>query len=217
MQSAIAALDVLVTGEPGLALRRDRVDVVGGRQDGTPTPSWRARCSSMMVGKTVYVSGKGDYSPQATFAEKVKNCLNEVRKTLQVGGMDMQNVVQSWVYLEDTDKFDEFNKVYREAFKDDPPVRTTIGVKRACRGNLISKLPVSPTAICPRESGSANPRAARRTVPRSWPATHFTFRARGTNFPAALIRLRLRSKCGNACAMPKRVSSWRAWTSGMSS
>jgi 2-iminobutanoate/2-iminopropanoate deaminase len=84
----------------------------------------------LIVGKSVYVSGKGDYSPQAPFADKVKNCLNEVRKTLQVGGLDMQHVVQSWVYLEDTDKFEEFNKVYSEVFKKDPPVRTTIGVKR---------------------------------------------------------------------------------------
>jgi 2-iminobutanoate/2-iminopropanoate deaminase len=86
--------------------------------------------AGLMVGKTAYVSGKGDYSPNAPFADKVKNCLNEVRKTLQVGGLDMRHVVQSWVYLEDTDKFAEFNKIYGEVFKDDPPVRTTIGVKR---------------------------------------------------------------------------------------
>jgi 2-iminobutanoate/2-iminopropanoate deaminase len=86
--------------------------------------------AGLMVGKTAYVSGKGDYSPKADFPEKVKNCLNEVRKTLEVGGLDMRHVVQSWVYLEDTAKFDEFNKIYGEVFKNDPPVRTTIGVTR---------------------------------------------------------------------------------------
>jgi enamine deaminase RidA (YjgF/YER057c/UK114 family) len=86
--------------------------------------------AGVSVGKTTYVSGKGDYSPNAPFADKVKNCLNEVRKTLQVGGLDMQNVVQSWVYLEDPSKFEEFNKIYGEVFKTNPPVRTTIGVKR---------------------------------------------------------------------------------------
>ncbi len=88
--------------------------------------------AGLMVGKTAYVAGKGDYTPKGDFQEKVKNCLNEVRKTLQVGGLDMKNVVQSWVYLEneDKDKFAEFNKIYGEVFKDDPPVRTTIGVKR---------------------------------------------------------------------------------------
>ena len=44
-----------------------------------------------MVGKTAYVSGKGDYSPKADFPDKVKNCLNEIRKTLQMGGLDMRH------------------------------------------------------------------------------------------------------------------------------
>src|SRR5262245_27589200 len=86
--------------------------------------------AGLMIGKTAYVSGKGDYSPKADFPDKIKNCLNEIRKTLQVGGLDMRHVVQSWVYLEDTARFEEFNKVYGEVFKDKPPVRTTIGVPR---------------------------------------------------------------------------------------
>jgi 2-iminobutanoate/2-iminopropanoate deaminase len=86
--------------------------------------------AGLTVGKTAYVAGKGDYSPKADFSEKVKNCLNEVKKTLQVGGLDMRHVVQSWVYLEDTAKFEEFNKIYGDVFNVDPPVRTTIGVTR---------------------------------------------------------------------------------------
>src|SRR5262245_31602303 len=97
-------------------------------KDGKAKPG--AFAAGVMVGKTAYVSGKGDYSPKEDFPEKVKNCLNEVRKTLQMGGLDMRHVVQSWVYLEDTARFAEFNKIYGEVFKDDPPVRTTIGVPR---------------------------------------------------------------------------------------
>lgn len=82
----------------------------------------------VMVGKTLYVAGKGDYRPNAPFPEKVTNCLNEVRKVLQTAGLDMQHVVKSFVYLEDHDKFAEFNKQYAEFFKNDPPARTTLGV-----------------------------------------------------------------------------------------
>src|SRR5262245_35953898 len=82
----------------------------------------------VMVGKTLYVAGKGDYRPDAPFPEKVKNCLAEVRKTLQAAGLDMQHVVKSFVYLEDHDQFAEFNKHYAAAFKNDPPARTTLGV-----------------------------------------------------------------------------------------
>jgi 2-iminobutanoate/2-iminopropanoate deaminase len=82
----------------------------------------------VMVGKTVYVAGKGDYRPDADFSEKVKNCLGEVRKTLQAAGLDLKHVVKSFVYLEDHARFAEFNKHYAEFFPNDPPARTTLGV-----------------------------------------------------------------------------------------
>jgi 2-iminobutanoate/2-iminopropanoate deaminase len=135
-----ATLLVLALAAPGAGLLyRDTPlnSIADGGQLPTKkylTPDGKAKPGSfaagLMVGKTAYVSGKGDYLPKAEFPDKVRNCLNEVRKTLQVGGLDMQHVVQSWVYLEDTTKFEEFNKIYGEVFKNDPPVRTTIGVAR---------------------------------------------------------------------------------------
>lgn len=82
----------------------------------------------VMVGKTLYIAGKGDYRPDAAFPEKVDNCLNEIRKTLQMAGLDMRHVVKSFVYLEDHDQFPEFNKHYAKFFPNDPPARTTLGV-----------------------------------------------------------------------------------------
>jgi 2-iminobutanoate/2-iminopropanoate deaminase len=82
----------------------------------------------VMVGKTLYIAGKGDYRPNAGFPEKVENCLSEIRKVLQMAGLDMRHVVKSFVYLEDHDQFAEFNKHYAKFFPDDPPARTTLGV-----------------------------------------------------------------------------------------
>ena len=82
----------------------------------------------VMIGKTLYISGKGDYRPGKPYEEKVRNCLNEVRKVLQVAGMDMENVVTSFCYLEEPERYSEFNKVYAEFFPNDPPARTTLGV-----------------------------------------------------------------------------------------
>lgn len=84
--------------------------------------------SGVAVGKTVYVAGKGDYRPDDEFPVKVENCLNEIRKTLQVGGLDLEHVVKSFVYLEDHEKFPEFNEHYAKFFPNDPPARTTLGV-----------------------------------------------------------------------------------------
>jgi 2-iminobutanoate/2-iminopropanoate deaminase len=82
----------------------------------------------VMVGKTLYVAGKGDYRPKGEFPEKVRNCLAEIRKTLQAAGLDMRHVVKSFVYLEDPDQYTEMNKYYGEFFPDSPPARTTLGV-----------------------------------------------------------------------------------------
>src|SRR6267142_193436 len=82
----------------------------------------------VMVGKTLYIAGKGDYRPNEEFPAKVKNCLTEIQKTLQMAGLDMQHVVKSFVYLEDHDKYDDLNKYYGEFFPTNPPARTTLGV-----------------------------------------------------------------------------------------
>src|SRR5947209_15369154 len=66
----------------------------------------------VMVGKTLYIAGKGDYRPNAPFAEKVDNCIAEVRKTLAAAGLDTANVVKSYVYLEDHDQYAQFNERY---------------------------------------------------------------------------------------------------------
>src|SRR4051794_29655669 len=82
----------------------------------------------VMVGKTLYVAGKGDYRPNDEFPAKVKNCLSEIEKTLKAAGLGMEHVVKSFVYLEDHDKYDDLNKYYGEFFPNNPPARTTLGV-----------------------------------------------------------------------------------------
>ena len=72
----------------------------------------------VMVGKTLYIAGKGDYRPNEEFPAKVKNCLSEIEKTLKQAGLGMEHVVKSFVYLEDHDKYDELNKYYGEFFSD---------------------------------------------------------------------------------------------------
>jgi 2-iminobutanoate/2-iminopropanoate deaminase len=86
--------------------------------------------SGVMVDKTLYIAGKGDYRPDAAFPEKVKNSLNEVKKVLQMAGLDMRHVVHSFVYLEDHSQFAEYNKQYAAFFDKDPPARTTLGVSK---------------------------------------------------------------------------------------
>jgi 2-iminobutanoate/2-iminopropanoate deaminase len=119
---AVAAL-VLAQPAAGQAPAKKFITPNGQRPTGLFAPG-------VMVGKTLYIAGKGDYRPNAEFPAKVDNCLNEIRKTLQMAGLDMQHVVKSFVYLEDHDKFPEFNKQYAKFFPQDPPARTTLGVSQ---------------------------------------------------------------------------------------
>ncbi|MBA7573775.1 putative aminoacrylate peracid reductase RutC [subsurface metagenome] len=80
------------------------------------------------VGKTYYNSGRGDYSPDLEFAGKVRNCLGLIQKSLESSGMNMDNVVTAYCYLEDPENYAEFNEVYGEFFPNNPPTRTTMGV-----------------------------------------------------------------------------------------
>jgi enamine deaminase RidA (YjgF/YER057c/UK114 family) len=84
----------------------------------------------VLVGKTLYISGKGDYKPDEGIPGKTRNCLTEIRNVLKQAGMDMENVVQVWVYLEDINAYSEMNKAYAEFFPTDPPARTTLGVNQ---------------------------------------------------------------------------------------
>ena len=48
----------------------------------------------VMVGKTLYIAGKGDYKPNDEFPAKVKNCLGEIEKTLKQAGLGFEHVVK---------------------------------------------------------------------------------------------------------------------------
>ena len=84
--------------------------------------------AGVMVGRTVYVAGKGDYKPQEEIQGKVRNCLNEVKKSLQVAGLDLPNVVHSFCYIEDKSYAPEFDRVYAELFPNAPHARTLVNV-----------------------------------------------------------------------------------------
>jgi reactive intermediate/imine deaminase len=82
----------------------------------------------LVVGRTAYIAGKGDYRPNEEFPAKVRNCLAEVEKTLKVGGLNLSHVVAASCYLEDPQNYAKFNEVYAEFFPNRPPARTTLGV-----------------------------------------------------------------------------------------
>jgi 2-iminobutanoate/2-iminopropanoate deaminase len=79
----------------------------------------------------VFISGQGPVNPEAgtmpdAFAEQVRQTFENVRTILDASGASLDDVVKVNAYLTDLTRFAEFNEVYGEFFRHDPPARTTV-------------------------------------------------------------------------------------------
>jgi 2-iminobutanoate/2-iminopropanoate deaminase len=86
-----------------------------------------------IAGDLVFVSGQGSRDPRTgkhpeTWEGQVKQAVENVRVVLRAANMDMANVVSCHCYLDNLDLWSRMNPVYREAFGQDPPVRTSVGM-----------------------------------------------------------------------------------------
>ncbi|GGF10016.1 endoribonuclease [Aliidongia dinghuensis] len=80
----------------------------------------------------VYVSGQGPVDPKTgvmsdNFAEQVRQTIRNIETILAGVGASLKDVVKINAYLADLTRFKEYNEVYIEFFKTEPPARTTIG------------------------------------------------------------------------------------------
>ena len=89
---------------------------------------------------------------------QTKKTLENIGAILKAGGMDYKDVVSVSVYLADARDFDAMNKVYREVFATNPPVRATTQADLMLRDGLVE---ISAIAV--------NPALPRRYInPQGW-------------------------------------------------
>jgi reactive intermediate/imine deaminase len=104
------------------------------------------------AGDYLYVSGQGARDASGKFADafdaQVKQCLENVKAIVTAGGLTMEHVVYTQVYLADAAKYDEFNKVWNQYFPKNPPARATLGVYR-----MPTETPVEISAVAIRDLG----------------------------------------------------------------
>ena len=79
----------------------------------------------------VFISGQGPVNPETgtmpdAFADQVRQTLRNVQTILEAAGSSLDDVVKVNAYVTDLTRFAEFNDVYKEFFRDDPPARTTV-------------------------------------------------------------------------------------------
>jgi 2-iminobutanoate/2-iminopropanoate deaminase len=106
----------------------------------------------VQVGDFLYVSGQGarDAAGQlpAGIDAQTKQCLENVKTIIEAGGLKMENIVYTQVYLSDMANYEAMNRVYESYFSKDKPARAMIGVKR-----MPTDTPVEISAVATTNAG----------------------------------------------------------------
>ena len=89
---------------------------------------------AILAGDFLYVSGQGAAKPDGSFPataqEQVEQCLTNVKRLVEAGGLTMRHVVYAHLYLQDIARYDDANRAWAKFFPKEPPARATIGVAR---------------------------------------------------------------------------------------
>jgi enamine deaminase RidA (YjgF/YER057c/UK114 family) len=64
------------------------------------------------------------------FSADFRQALDNIKAILQSDGLTLDHVVYTQVYLEDTVKYEEMNRIFAEYFPKNPPARAVLGVAR---------------------------------------------------------------------------------------
>jgi 2-iminobutanoate/2-iminopropanoate deaminase len=80
----------------------------------------------------VFISGQGPVDPETgtmpdAFEDQVRQTLRNLQTILEAGGSSLDDVIKVNAFVTDLTRFQEFNEVYVEFFRHDPPARTTVG------------------------------------------------------------------------------------------
>lgn len=112
----------------------------------------------------LYVSGQGarkpDGSESGSLEEKFAQCFENVKAIVEAGGLTMEHVVYTQVYLEDTSNYKLMDQVWAKYFSKNPPARATLGVSRMPTGT-----PIEISAVAVRDLSKK-----KAVVPKGYPA-----------------------------------------------
>jgi|SRR5471030_2722192 len=98
---------------------------------------------AIKLGQTMYLAGPLAIDPKTNqlipgaIEEQAKQVLDNLKAVLAAGGMTLDDVVATTVYVKDLNDFAKLNAVYATYFKDKPPARATVQVARLPKDALV--------------------------------------------------------------------------------
>ena len=119
---------LMLTAAAATTFAADRKYIVLRR----PAASTAPFSEAVLKGDTLYLSGHIGLDPQtgkpgATAEDEARLVMESFKRTVEAGGMKMDDVVSVTVFCSDVSYYDVFNGVYRTYFHDNYPARAFIG------------------------------------------------------------------------------------------
>ena len=89
---------------------------------------------AVVAGDLIFVAGQTPKDPRTGqvpegIEDQTHQVFKNVKAILEAAGSSLSQVVRVDVYLTNLDNFQRMNEVYKTYFKDNYPVRTTVGVE----------------------------------------------------------------------------------------
>jgi 2-iminobutanoate/2-iminopropanoate deaminase len=94
-------------------------------------------------GNMLFTSGQIPLDPasgqvvEGGIRAQTRQALENLKEVLAAAGAGFGNVVKTTCFLNDMNDFAQFNEVYAEFFKDDPPARSCVAVDRLPKDVLV--------------------------------------------------------------------------------
>ncbi len=83
---------------------------------------------AISTGNLLFLSGQVGTLPNKTqnLEEQFENIMSKINKILNAGGLGLENIVRTTVYLSKKEDFPKLNELYSKHFVNNPPTRTTV-------------------------------------------------------------------------------------------
>lgn len=111
--------------------------------DKAPQPGgWYSQ--AFRVGDLIFTAGvtandpvTGELVAPGDIVGQTRQVLKNLKEILKEHGSDLEHVFKTLVFVEDIDRFPEFNEAYKEFFPVNPPARSTMQVGKFNHGMVI--------------------------------------------------------------------------------
>ena len=106
---------------------------------------------AIRIGDFLYTSGQIALDPESgiflsgKIEDETEQTLKNISAILQEGGLSLENVVKTTVYLSDLNHFSQMNQVYEKYFSKTKPARACVQVAALPKG---AKIEIDAIAIC---------------------------------------------------------------------